>query len=40
MEETLTQQRRVCDEGPMGCKALLRWEEQAEANTFRSDGTI
>ena len=22
MEETLTQQRRVCEEGPMGCKAL------------------
>jgi hypothetical protein len=33
MGESLTERRRVSDEGPMGCKALSDWEENFGVNT-------
>jgi len=33
MGESLTERRRVSEEGPMGCKALSDWEENLAVNT-------
>jgi hypothetical protein len=33
MGESLTERRRVSDEGPMDCKALSDWEENFTVNT-------
>ena len=33
MGESLTERRRVSEEGPMGCKALSDWEENLVINT-------
>ncbi len=33
MGESLTERRRVSEEGPLGCKALSDWEENSMDNT-------
>ena len=40
MGETLTEQRRVSDEGPTGCKALLLRKNTMIRKCFIADGTF
>ena len=39
MGESLTEQRRVSDEGPLDCKALLRGKNNAIRKWVAFDGT-
>ncbi len=40
MGESLTEQRRVSDEGPLGCKALLQGTNRRIKKWVRPDGTL